>query len=104
MLQVALAGLLGVVSGCGLSNGLDEYVVHFAPGTVTSIARAVGQACPGVGKATLEPPDRNNLATSRAYPVRYDITNASSRDKAELLTCLKKQPTVRGVSESNDES
>ena len=92
------------MSGCGLSNGPDEYVVHFAPGTQTSVARAVGNACPAFGKATLEPPDRNNLATSRAYPVRYDITDATSEDKAALLDCLKKHTIVRGVSESNDES
>jgi hypothetical protein len=102
--QAGLVALVGVVSGCGLSNGLDEYVVHFAPGTATSVARAVGEACPRFGKATLEPPDRNHLATSRAYPVRYDITNASSNDKARLVDCLKKHKIVRGVSESNDEA
>ena len=104
MVQVGLAALIGVVSACGLSNGLDEYVVQFAPGTAVDTARAVGNACPVFGKATLEPPDRNNLATTRAYPVRYNITNASSEDKANLLDCLKKHKIVRGVSESNDNS
>ncbi len=87
-----------------MSAGLDEYVVHFAPGTPTATARAVGEACPRFGKAFLEPPDRNNLAASRAYPVRYDITDATSEDKTALLTCLKKHSIVRGVSDSNQDT
>ena len=108
-MQGGLSALLGVTllassAACGLSNGLEEYVVHFAPGTPTAAARAVGNACPRFGKATLEPPDRGNLATSRAYPVRYDITNASTADKTALLRCLKKYKIVRGVSDTNDDS
>ena len=56
------------------------------------------------GKAVLEPPAHGNLATNRAYPVRYDITNASSDDKAALTACLKKFPIVRGVSDTNDDT
>ncbi len=105
MKQAGIAALSGVVlAACGLSNGIEEYVVHFAPGTATETARAVGHDCPRFGKAFLEPKDRNNLATSRAYPVRYDITNASSRDKANLLDCLKKHAIVRGVSDTNEDS
>ena len=104
MVQASLLALLGGVSGCGLSNGLEEYVVHFAPGTPTAAARAVGEACPRFGKAVLEPPDRNNLAASRAYPVRYDITSATTDDKTALLRCLKKHAIVRGVSDTNDDT
>ena len=103
LVQVGAAALIGVTVSCGMSNGLDEYVVHFAPGTAPATARAVGEACPQFGQAKLEPPDRNHLATSRAYPVRYDVTNASSADKAALTDCLKKYPIVRGVSDTNDE-
>lgn len=103
VVQVSAAALIGVTVSCGISNGLDEYVVHFAPGTADGTARAVGAACPQFGKAKLEAPDRNHLATSRAYPVRYDITNASSADKAALTDCLKKYKIVRGVSDTNDE-
>jgi hypothetical protein len=107
LVQVGAATLIGVTlsltAACGISNGLDEYVVHFAPGTADATARAVGAACPQFGKAKLEAPDRNHLATSRAYPVRYDVTNASSADKAALTDCLKKYKIVRGVSDTNDE-
>lgn len=95
--------LAALGAGCGLSNGLDEYVVHFAPGTQVGPARAVGNDCPRFGKAVLEPPAHNKLATNRVYPVRYDITNASSDDKAALLSCLKKHSIVAGVSDTNDD-
>jgi hypothetical protein len=101
---VAVGAALATACGCGLSAGPNEYVVHFAPGTPVEQARAVGEACPKFGNATLEPPARGNLASNRAYPVRYDITNASSQDKADLATCLQKFKIVRGVSESNDEA
>jgi hypothetical protein len=104
VVQAAAVALIGALSACGLSNGTEEYVVHFAPGTPTAPARAVGEACPKFGKAFLEPKDKNNLATSRAYPVRYDITNATSADKNALLSCLKKHSIVRGVSDTNDDS
>lgn len=103
-MQTAVIALVGVISGCGLSNGIDEYVVHFVPGTQEAPARAVGEACPKFGKAFLEPKDKNNLATSRAYPVRYDITKASTKDKNALLDCLKKHSLVRGVSDTNDDT
>ncbi len=76
----------------------------FAPGTATADARAVGEACPTFGKATLEPPAKNDLATSRAYPVRYDVTDASNEDKSALLSCLKKHKIVRGYNETNDDA
>jgi hypothetical protein len=101
VVQVAVIAAVG--AGCSLSNGLDEYVVHFAPGTQPGPARAVGNACPRFGKAVLEPPAHGDLATNRAYPVRYDITNASSDDKAALTACLQKFPIVRGVSDTNDD-
>ncbi len=93
--------LIGVTVSCATKSRSDEYVVTFAPGTATATARAVGEACPRFGNATLEPPDKNNLATSRAYPVRYDVSKASSADKAALTNCLKKYPIVRGVRENS---
>ena len=98
-----MSALAGALTACGLSNGIDEYVVQFTPGTPEAPARAVGLACPKFGKAFLEPKDKNNLATSRAYPVRYNVTNASIKDKNALVACLTKHPLVRGVSDTNDE-
>lgn len=101
---VAVGAALATACGCGLSAGPNEYVVHFAPGTPLEQARAVGKACPSFGKATLETSTNDKLATNRAYPVRYDITNASSQDKSDLASCLQKFKIVRGVSESNDDA
>ena len=104
-MQVAALTLIGVSVGasasCAAKTGLDEYVVAFAPGTAPATARAVGEACPQFGKAKLEPADKNNLASSRAYPVRYDVSKASSADKAALTSCLKKYSVVRGVKENS---
>ena len=105
--RLVAAGSIGaavLLSGCGLSAGKNEYVVHFKPGTPTAQAKLMGQACPGVGKAVLEPPAKGELATNRAYPVRYDITDASSEDKAKLTDCLRAFTIVAGISESNDEA
>ncbi len=74
--------------------------MHFAPGTPTAQARAVGEACPRFGGAVLEPLGNAKLATNRSYPVRYDITDASNADKTALLTCLKKHSIVRGVNDT----
>ncbi len=103
-MQAGAIALLSVLTACGLSSGLDEYVVQFAPGTPTAQARAVGEKCPRFGKAFLEPPGDSKLATNRAYPVRYNITNASNADKSALLACLKMFPIVRGVQDSNQDS
>ncbi len=101
VVQVAAVALIGVSVSCATKGRTDEYIVTFAPGTAPATARAVGDACPQFGKAKLEPADKNNLASSRAYPVRYDVSKASSADKAALTNCLKKYPIVRGVRESS---
>lgn len=103
VVQVGVAALIGVSVSCAAKAGFDEYVVQFAPGTAVATARAVGDACPQFGKAKLEPPASGHLATNRAYPVRYDVSDASSQDKASLTDCLKKYSVVRGVSDTNDE-
>lgn len=105
MVQLAALTMIGVsvgaTSACAAKTSIDEYVVTFAPGTAPATARAVGDACPQFGKAKLEPADKNKLASSRAYPVRYDVSKASSADRAALTDCLKKYSIVRGVSENS---
>jgi hypothetical protein len=103
MVQVGAVALIGVTVSCAAKPGFDEYVVQFAPGTAVATARAVGDACPQFGKAKLEPAATGHLATNRAYPVRYDVSNASSADKAALTDCLQKYKIVRGVSDTNDD-
>ncbi|EFC85413.1 hypothetical protein [Parafrankia sp. EUN1f] len=76
-----------------------EAVVVFDPEATTAEKEAVRAACPTVGKAIQEPPDRNGLATSRVYPLRYDISQASSVDRAAIYRCVQAQPKVTGMSE-----
>ena len=94
--------LLGVLlAGCGLTAGQVEFVVYFTPEATNQQKDAVRNACPGIGKATLEPRDRSNLDTTRTYPVRYDITKASSQERAAVIRCVSMQPGVRGISQSD---
>src|SRR3954468_334888 len=95
---------VAVVAGCGLAAGKTEFVVYFTPEATDQQKEAVRNACPGVGKAVLEPRDRSNLKTARTYPVRYDITNASSQDRAAVISCVNTQSGVRGISQSDSGS
>lgn len=102
--RLAAGLLLGgvLLTGCSLAAGQVEFVVYFTPEATDQQKDAVRNACPGVGKATLEPRDRSNLDSARTYPVRYDITKASSQDRAAVIRCVSAQPGVRGISESNN--
>jgi hypothetical protein len=76
-----------------------EAVVYFDPDATTAEKEAVRAACPTVGTARQVPRDTNNLATSRAYPLRYDISKASTVDQAAIYRCVERQPKVIGISE-----
>jgi hypothetical protein len=78
-----------------------EAVVYFVPSATAEQKDAVRAACPTVGNAVQLPPDSNGLASSRAYPLRYDIARATAADKAALFKCVQAQPNVIGISEFN---
>lgn len=86
---------VAVLAGC--QANLEELVVSFQPKATPAQKLAVRENCHSVGKAVLEPPDRNKLASSRAYPVRYKVTNASTQDKAAVFACVGRQAGVRGI-------
>lgn len=96
LLAAALAG------GCGVTAGQVEFVVYFTPGATEAQKDAVRNACPGNGRATLEPRDRSNLDTARTYPVRYDISKASSQERSAVIRCVSAQPGVRGISQTDN--
>jgi hypothetical protein len=93
---------LALVAGCGVTAGQVEFVVYFTPEATDQQKDAVRNACPGVGRATLEPRDRSDLQTARTYPVRYDISKASSQERAAVIRCVSMQPGVRGISQSDN--
>jgi hypothetical protein len=76
----------------------SEAVVYFDPAATVEQKDAVRAACPTVGNAVQLPPDTGNLATSRVYPLRYDVARASTRDRVELYRCVSAQPGVVGIS------
>lgn len=88
-------------AACGLKADRVEAVVSFAPTVTTAQQAAARSACPTVGNAVQEPADRGDLATSRRYPLRYDITEASAQDKGALYRCLNVVPGVRGIAEES---
>jgi len=111
---VSLRGVSGLAAGsllvsasvllasCGIKPDRVEAVVTFTPDVTAQQQEAVRTACPSVGHALQEPPDRNDLQSSRRYPLRYDVTRASAQDKSALYRCLNGRPGVRGVNEESD--
>ncbi|EIV90967.1 hypothetical protein [Frankia sp. QA3] len=89
-------GIYATVSG---PPPRQEAVVVFTPEATAAQKEAVRAACPSVGRAIQLPRDRNNLATSRAYPLRYDVAKASTADRAALYKCAHDQPGVAGISQ-----
>lgn len=77
----------------------QEAVVIFRPEATTAEKDQVRAACPTVGLAVQLPPDRNKLATSRVYPLRYDVARASTDDRAAVYDCVYRQPGVLGINQ-----
>jgi hypothetical protein len=94
--MVVLAG----VSGCSkMDAAMDKQwmVVDFNPGTTVATALQVRAACSHIQDT---PPMALPAAHTRInmmYGVRYDTTNSSPANLAELQTCLQKFPSVQGV-------
>jgi hypothetical protein len=94
--------LVGIV-GFGVYATIDgppatsEGVVYFTATATKAQKDAVRAACPSVGGAIEEPPDRNSLVLTQVYPLRYNLTKASSSDRARLFACVSKQPGVIGI-------
>ena len=74
-----------------------EGVVNFTADATQAQKDAVRTACPSVGGAIEEPPDRNDLALTRVYPLRYNLTKASTSDRARLFECVQGRPGVIGI-------
>lgn len=70
------------------AGGKSELVVVFKTTPTAAQVATVRQSCPSSPGAILEPADRNELATSRRYPIRYDVTKASGAQKAAIYRCL----------------
>lgn len=100
-ITLAVIGLIafGIYASVSGPPPQQEAVVYFSTDATQAQKDAVRAACPTVGLAIQEPPDRNNLATSRVYPLRYDVARASTADRAALYACIHRQPGVVGVNQ-----
>jgi hypothetical protein len=75
-----------------------EAVVYFTPEATVAQKDAVRAHCPTVGRAIQEPASSQQLATNRVYPLRYDLSDASTSDRARLFACVQGRPGVVGMS------
>ena len=93
--MIAGAALIAIVAW-GASKvgngGKSELVVIFKTTPTTEQVATVRKACPTSPGVVLEPPDRNHLATTRQYPIRYDVSKASGDQKAAVYKCLAQVP------------
>jgi hypothetical protein len=100
--MVAAAGAIGLVgvTGCAkMDASLDKQwmVVQFSPNTSVSTLLHVRTACSHVQNTPpMALPAKHSLINVM-YGVRYDTTNSSPANLAELQTCLQKFKSVQGV-------
>jgi hypothetical protein len=72
-------------------------VVDFSQGTSMATALHVRAACSHIQNTPPMALPTTRTTVSIMYGVRYDTTNASPANVAELQICLQKFPSVQGV-------
>jgi hypothetical protein len=70
--------------------------VSFKPGTPVAQVLHIRAACARLPNVTAAPIPRNQPALDTAAAVRFNTTNASDANIAELETCLAKFPATIG--------
>jgi len=93
------AVLLGLAGCAKMDAALDKQwmVVDFSPGTSIATALHVRAACSHVlNTPAMALPAKRSVVTMM-YGIRFDTTNASPANLAELQTCLQRFPSVQGV-------
>ncbi len=95
----AAAGAIALVAltGCAkMDSALDKQwiVVDFSPNTSVATALHVRAACSHVQNTPPLALPSTHTTTSILYGVRYDTTNSSPANEAELETCLQKFSSV----------
>jgi hypothetical protein len=93
------AGLL-VLTGCAkMDAALDQQwmVVDFNPGTSVGTALHVRAACSHIQNTPPMALPTQRSVTNMMYGIRYNTTDSSPANLAELQTCLQRFPSVQGV-------
>lgn len=100
---LAAAGVVaaGSVAGCAkMDAALDQQwiVVDFAPNTPVTTALHVRAACSHIPNTPPLPlPSGKSSVLNVMYGVRYNTTNSSPANLAELQTCLQRYKSVQGL-------
>jgi hypothetical protein len=98
----AAAGIVAVLglTGCAkMDAALSQQwiVVDFGPNTPAATALHVRTACSHIQNTPPEALPAQHSAATVVYDIRFDTTNSSPANVAELQTCLQKFPSVQGV-------
>jgi hypothetical protein len=101
----AAAGLGAVVAGAALTGcakmdaALSQQwvTVSFKANTTVATLLHVRQACSHVPNVTATPIHRTKAAIDMIDALRYDTTNATDANLAELQQCLQRFPSVAGL-------
>jgi hypothetical protein len=100
--RLTAAGIVAVLAltGCAkMEAALAQQwmVVNFGQGTSAATALHVRTACSHIQNAPPLALPANRTAATVMYDIRFDTTNASPANVAELQTCLQKFRSVQGV-------
>jgi hypothetical protein len=95
----AAAILAGSASGCAKMDAtLDQAWVQvtFSQNTTVAQLLRIQAACSHIPNVTADPFPRQHTALDLAAGVRYNTTNATDANVAQLQECLQKFPAVVG--------
>jgi hypothetical protein len=104
MAMAAVAAGLLSLAGCGkMDAALDKQwmVVDFGPNTTVTTALQVRAACSHIQNTPPLPLPAQNSVINTMYGVRFDTTNSSPANLAQLQICLGKFKSVLGVDPEN---
>ncbi len=100
-IPIAVAALAALaLTGCSkMDQALDQQwiVVDFAPNTTVSTALHVRAACSHITNVPPMALPKGHSELDIMYGVRYDTTNATPAEQAELQECLQKFSSVQGL-------
>jgi hypothetical protein len=100
LVRLALAAaLIVVLGGCAkMDAALDKtwVVVNFKPNTTLPVLEKVRTACSHVPNVRAEALPTQHTVINLMSGVRYDTTNATDANVAELQECLQKFSSVQG--------
>lgn len=105
----ALALLVSAVAvaGCGTraAHSLDqrELVVYFSTRATKADVQRVRAECDGAGGLRAEPPGKDT-AVNRRYPLRFDASGSTDKQRTALISCLNKDKMVEGYRDSANDS